>query len=899
MHQNTNSRMKRVLLLLSLLLVTLSSAQTVPYTKFTLSNGMTFILHEDHSAPKVVVNTWFHVGSKDEPEHRSGFAHLFEHLMFMGTKRAPGSAFDKIMEAAGGWNNASTTSDRTNYYDVGTSSLLPTFLWLEADRIEDLGNMMTKEKVDLQRQVVLNERRETENSPYGKAGIKLAELMYPVGHPYHFDTIGLPEDLNAATVQDVKNFFATYYVPNNATMVIAGDFDSAKVKPVIEKLFGTLPRRDDPIHRDAPQPKNDSTTRLTMVDQVQYPQIVLAWHSPANYAPGDAEMDLASYVLSSGISSRLYQKLIYQDKIATDANAAQYSQKLGSQFLVTITAQAGVSLAQLEKEAREVLAEFVQNGPTAEELQRQVAQLETAHLNQLQSIDNIADQMNGYDYYFGEPDSFKRDLDRYRNATPESVKAAAASVLGSEPKVVMTILPAQAKPAKNPRDTQPPIGKDTAWSPTSPTTMTLSNGIKVFYWQRPTLPLMSLTTQIKYGTNVDAPSKAGLADLTTEMLDQGANGLSATQFEQALDQLGASFGASASQEATTVSLASTEGNFGKALALYADALIRPTFDQQEWQRIHQLHLDGLQQALDDPGTVARRVAGLQFFGANNPYGMPVSGTVKTVASITLDDVKAEHANVYQPAFSVIFAAGSMAPDALKAELDKTLGTWTSTSPVPAVANISAPAPKPMRVVLVEKPGAVQTVIRFIMPAPNGRDPRQLKYEAIGTLFGGAFTSRLNANLREAKGYTYGVGAGYNMMPSLGYMVAAADVRTNVTGASLKEFLKEFAKIRTGDITAVEVGKARGLMRTGLIDGATSLAGVTSTAAYMYQLGRPYTDLGKDLQTIAAMTPQQLNALVKGAIPLENAVLVLVGDKAQILAQLKGLGLPTPMVVKAE
>ncbi len=891
--------MKRALLLLAVALAVLTQAQTVPYTKFTLGNGMTFILHEDHSVPIVVVNTWFHVGSKDEPEHRSGFAHLFEHLMFMGTFRAPNGVFDKLMEAGGGDNNASTTQDRTNFYDYGPSNLLPTLLWLEADRLEDLGKAMDQHKVNLQRQVVLNERRQTENSPYGNSSIKLPELMYPVGHPYHFATIGLPVDLNAATVQDVKDFFATYYVPNNATMVIAGDFDSKAIRPMIDKWFGTRPRRDDPVHRSAPQPEMVGQTRLTMVDQVQYPRITMAWHSPPAFQPGDAEMDLTADVLSNGISSRLYQKLIYQDKLATDVSANEDSEKLGSIFTISVTAKDGVPLSKIEKETNEVVADYIDKGPTAEELQRQVAQIEFSKLNALQSMEDLADTMNEYDYYFGNPDSFKADLDRYRNATPASVRQIAQGILAQQAPVVLTVVPASAPTQDKPRDVKPSLGKAATWTPPAPVEMTLANGVKAFYWQRPALPLMAITTLLRRGSDLDPAGKSGVADLTTEMLSQGAGGLSATDFSNALDQLGASFSASAGVENTGVSLSCTQANFSKALGLYTDALIRPNFDPKEWDRVKQLHIEGLQQALDDPATVGQRMAAIEYFGSANAYGRPADGTLASVPAVTLDDVKAEHAAVYQPGDAVVFAAGSMSPDSFKGELDATLGKWVGSGSVPAAPAISSPAAKPLRVYVVDKPGAVQTVVRFVLPAPTAHDARRIRLEAIGSLFGGTFTSRLNANLRENKGYTYGAGASYSLDPSVGYFVAGADVRTNVTGASLTEFLKEFASVRTGNITADEVLKSVGAMRTERVQSASTVAGLVGTAASLYEDGRSYTDLGKDFAEISGLTPASLNAIVKGALPLENGVLILVGDKGAILAQLQGLGLPAPVFVKAE
>ncbi len=893
--------MKRLLLLLVALAPALLFAQSVAYTKFTLDNGMTFILHEDHTVPEVYVDTWFHVGSKDEPEHRSGFAHLFEHLMFMGTFRVPKSQFDTIMESAGGFNNAETEWDRTDYYDFGPASSLPTLLWLEADRLEHLGKAMTKEKVDLQRQVVLNERHETENSPYGNAGIKLPELMYPVGHPYHFDPIGLPEDLNAATVSDVKNFFATYYVPNNATMAIVGDFDSKKIRPLIDKLFGTLPRQNDPIHRSAPPIPDNGTTRVTYVDQVQFPRITMAWHSPAIFHQGDAELDLASAVLSNGISSRLYQKLIYQDKLATDVSASQTSYKLGSQFIIQITAAQGVPLDQLEKETREVLSDFAKNGPTQEELQRQIAQLEYSQVSRLQSLFQIAEAMQQYDYYLGNPDSFAADLDRYRGATTESVRAASERVIGHDPAVVMTVVPKQDEPKVNPRATRPKDFGVAQWTPPAPKKFQLSNGVNVVYWERPQLPLMSMTAVLSLGSEVDPQGKEGASDLTAAMLDQGAGGKSATEFSDALDSIGASFGAGAAVEDTTVSISSTEENFGKAVSLFTDAMLHPNFDAKEWDRIKKLHLEGIQEALDDPSTVAQRIGTLEYFGANHPYGRIGGGTLASVEKITLDDIKSMHEETYQPGGTTIFAAGSMHSDDLKSLLEKNLGGWKQTrvyikSPKPTYVD---PPRKPLRVYLVEKPQAVQTSIMFLMPAPHSSDPKRLKLEAIGTILGGTFTSRLNHNLREEKGYTYGVYGSYTLAPSAGVLTAFSAVRANVTGASLKEFLKEFASIRTGNITEAEAKTARETMRSARIDTALRIGSLLAQAVDMHVNGHEFVELGAELKAISAMKAADLNAIVKASVPEENSVLILVGDKAQILAQLKGLGLPTPVVVKAQ
>jgi predicted Zn-dependent peptidase len=876
-----------------------SLAQSVKYEKYTLPNGMKVILHEDHSVPVVAVNIWYHVGSKDEQPRRTGFAHLFEHLMFMGTERVPTGQFDQLMETGGGSNNASTWNDRTNYYSVGPSNQLPLLLWLDADRLEDLGRTMDQKKLDLQRDVVRNERRESENSPYGKADIKLDELLFPVGHPYHHSVIGSHEDLQAATVQDVKDFFATYYVPNNASLVVAGDFNPAEAKPLIAKWFGTLPRRDEPVHLTAPPVKLDGVTRLTMVDQVQAPRVTFAWHSPAAYKPGDAEMNLVSAVLTSGINSRLYQRLVYKEPLATDVSAYQDSRMLGSVFVINVIGAPDADLAKIEAAVNEVLADFVKGGPTTDELKRQTAQLEFGTLSSLQSIEGKADRLNEFEFFLGEPNSFERVLNSYRQATPRSVQRVAAAVLKPGEKVVLTVIPESEQPPQNPRNEKPVDSAPAAWTPQAPTEFTLSNGIKVQYWNRPELPLMSLAMFFSGGADEDAPGDAGASNLAADMLDEGAGKRSATEFEQALDLLGARFAAGEAIDFSSASLSSTAANFEPALDLFADALIRPRFDPKEWDRVKRLHIEGLQQALDDPTTVATRVALKGLFGGVHPYGTPTTGTIATAQSLTLDKVKAAYERNFQPNRATLFVAGSLSESQVKQLLAAKLGSWKSSKPAPKEPEYPMIKPGPMRVLIVDKPQAPQTVVRFIMFGPKASDPERLQYDAFGTVLGGTFTSRLNANLREDKGYSYGVRSTYSMDPQAGFLTARGAVRTDVTGASLKEFLKEFEAISKGNITEDEARKARSSMRTDMVSSASSLGGMLGLAMTQYRAGRPFSALGQDLTVLNGLTAAQVNAIAGHALQLQNGVLVLVGDKDEILKQLEGLGLPKPEIVTAE
>jgi predicted Zn-dependent peptidase len=421
----------------------------VPFTKTQLPNGLTVIFHEDHTLPLVAVNTMVRVGSRFEEHGRTGFAHLFEHLMFMGTARAPTKMFDAWMEAAGGSNNAWTSEDRTDYFDVGPANTLPLLLWLEADRFSSIGREMTQQKLDAQRDVVRNERRQTtENRPYGKAEIHLPELAYPAGHPYHHPVIGSHEDLQAATVDDVKGFFAKWYVPKNSSLVVAGDFDPVKTKAEIERLFGWIPSPEVTQVPPPPAPKLTSVVRETMQDDVKLPKIIMAWHSPARFAPGDAELDLASSILQEGKASRLYKALIYDNPLAQDVRAEQRSQDLSSLFVIEVIAQPGVALDKLEAAVDAEVAKLAAAPPSVEELRRAQNQFETGFVSRLQSVQERATMLNTYQMAVGDPGYADKDLARYRAATPAQVQATVKATLDPNARVIIRVVPKDSAPAQ-------------------------------------------------------------------------------------------------------------------------------------------------------------------------------------------------------------------------------------------------------------------------------------------------------------------------------------------------------------------------------------------------------------------------------------------------------------------
>ncbi len=427
------------------------SAVAIPYVRHALPNGLTVLLHEDHTSPLVVVNVNVQVGSRDEKLKRTGFAHLFEHLIFMGTERVPEKMFDAWMEKEGGSNNAWTSQDRTDYYDVGPSHILPLLLWMEADRASELGRQITQDKLDTQRDVVKNERRQqVENQPYGKAELVLPELLYPAGHPYHHPVIGSHEDLEAASVADVRAFFAENYVSANSSLVVAGDFDPKTAMPLVEKYFGAIPAAKAPARAAAPPPvKLDGEKRQTLEDNVSLPKVIMAWHSPAHFSPGDAELDLFAAVLTSGKASRLYQPLVYEKQLAQSVQAYQSSQSQGSYFTIEAIARPGVSLDDLEKELDAELAKVRGVPVRPDELERARISYETSFVSRVQGLATRASMLNGYFAERGDPGYIQADLDRYLKATPAELMRYADQTLDPKARVVVRILP-KAQPARQP-----------------------------------------------------------------------------------------------------------------------------------------------------------------------------------------------------------------------------------------------------------------------------------------------------------------------------------------------------------------------------------------------------------------------------------------------------------------
>jgi len=874
--------------------------QNMACEKYQLDNGMTVILHEDHTLPVASVNIWYRVGSQDEPPGRCGFAHLFEHLMFMGTKRVPGNQFDVLMETGGGANNASTDFHRTNYFSWGPSKLLPTLLWLDADRLEDMALMMNDEKLGKQRDVVRNELRQVvENAPYGKSGEAIYRLLYPPGHPMHLGVIGSHEDLIAATVPNVQDFFATFYTPNNASLVVAGDFDPAQIKPLIEGLFGTLPRGGEAPRRAIPASTLDHVERFTMIDKVQLPKIIMAWPSTPAFQEGDAELDLAARILAAGNASRLYQRLVVTDRSCVDVSASQNSFPVGSFFSIEAYCTPEADLNAVEAAIDEEIARLSSTPAASAEVQRNVNAVELGVLASLQSIEAKADQLNEYQYYLGDPNGLERDLNRYRSATPAEITRVTATTLLPGARAIIRVLPEEPDRTPSPRDTRPKEAPAATFAIPAPTSFTLDNGLPVMLWPRNDLPLVAATLLVSGVGPLDPAAHPGLTALTASMLTEGAGALDSAAYASELQSLGASVRASAGEETFELSLLGLKRTFDRSARLFADAVQKPTLAPSDFDRIKVLTIEGLEQENDEPRIIARKVAMKAMLNDAHPYAVASSGTPESVEAITLDTVKSRAATLATLQGAILLISGNLTEAEVKSTFNPLFASPRPATPAPASTDFSIPPAKAKRLIIVDRPGATQTMILLAMPGVSYEDPRRIQLDMLNTIFGGSFTSRLNQNLREDHGYTYGARSTFSMEPSVGFFTAGASVQAEATGPALAEFVKEFDRIRAGDITADEAAKARETVRNDAVRAFSAVSGVLEAAAPLIASGLPFETLSRDFASMNRGDAKGLNTLAAQAVPFDRAVIVLVGDRAVITAQLNDLPLPKPEFMTPE
>ena len=887
------------------------------FEKYKLENGLEVILSEDHRLPLVAVNLWYHVGPANELPGRTGFAHLFEHMMFEGSKHVPGSTHFHSLEAAGASDiNGTTDFDRTNYFETLPSNQLELALWLESDRMGYLPDQLDQANLSNQQDVVRNERRQSlENAPYGVVEEALFHQIFPKEHPYYGQVIGSHADIQSAKLEDVRKFFKLYYAPNNASLAIVGDFDPDKARELVEKYFGPLKRGEDVPKIKAHTPPVAAERRAIVQDNVQLPRVYVAWLTSPIFKPGDAEADLTASILGGGKSSRLYKKLVYEKQIALDVTANQQSLILGSVFEIQATAKPGVKPEDLEKAIHSELEAFRAGGPTAAELARARNVIESRIIEGLETLGGfggVADRLNSYNHYLGTPDFLAAEIARYENASMESVQTFAKGQLGTNQRVVVYGVPGKqdlgaeipTPKAEQKGTTQgggEPVNAEAAWrkdqpkpGPASalhlpvPAQFKLSNGLTVLFSERPGLPVVAASLVLRAGSGANPVDRPGLASMTARMLQQGTTMRSAPQIADRAADLGATLASRSSTDNSLVSTHSLLRSFPDALELLADVALHPSFPQAEIERVRSERLAALVQEKDEPFSVALRVADAALYGAHHTYGFPDSGTADSIKTISRDDLLRFWQQNYSPNDAAVIVTGNIKVTALKPLLEKAFGEWKagkSTAPVNG-----SPETTDARLIVVDRPGAPQTTLVCFSLGTARSTPDYAPLEVMNTDLGGLFSSRINMNLREQHGYTYGAGSFFQYHRAAGPFVVYSDVRTDVTAPATSEVFNELRRMRETLMTPAELSLSKDSIARSLPGRFERGTEAAASFAELFTYDLPLDYYASLPDRINAVTAEKAQAVAQKYILPEKMIVLAVGDRAKIEEELKKLNL---------
>jgi len=892
---------------------------TIAFEKTVLPNGLQVILVEDHRLPIVAVNIWYHVGPANEAPGLTGFAHLFEHMMFAQTRHIPRGMADRLMEGAGATDsNGGTGYDQTSYYDTVPSNQLELALWVHADRMGYLLDVLDQKALSNQQDVVRNERRQTvEEEPYGLVQEALAHALFPKGHPYYASIIGSHADIQSAKLDDVRQFFARYYGPNNASIVIAGDIDKARTLALVERYFGSL-RRSPPVAKpNVTTPPITSERRVVVHDRVELPRVFMGWLTPPAYQPGDAELAVAAEILGGGKSSRLYKKLVYERQIAQDVDASQQSLGLTSTFVIDVTARPGIEARELEAAIDAELATLREQGPTQREVERARNSLETALLSTIEKLggDGLADQLNHYNQYTGDPGYLAKDIERMRRITPGDVQRAVQAYLRQQARAVVTGVPGKpviidprvakargpAKAGSNKPAAVDAINTPEPWRAQKPKpgpaprftlpqgeAFRLANGLTVIHHHKPGVPLVSAELVVRSGSAANPDDLPGLAGFTAQMLEEGTATRSAPQIADEIAQLGAFLDTGSGADASTVSLLSLRANFAQALDVLADIVQRPAFPIAEVERQRADRIGELIQQRDEPEAVAAVAALGALYGSGHPKGYGQLGTEPAIRAVTRDDLVAFWRRHYVPENAALVVSGDIARSELKALAEARFGSWPrAEAPAGSPGN---PAGTRARLVVVDQPDAVQTALRVasIGVARDSADFAAL--QVMNGALGGMFSSRLNNNLRETKGYTYGIHSHFRYDRTPGPFIIAGSVQQDATGASVREIFREVNAMRDAPLSPAELGAARDAQVLSLPGAFETNADIGASLAEIFVYGLPLDYYARLPAQLNAVTAAQVQAAARTHLVPERMKVVAVGDRKRILPQLQPLGL---------
>lgn len=902
-----------------------AGAQTIDiaYQEFTLPNGLRVIVHTDRKAPIVAVNIWYHVGSKDETPGRTGFAHLFEHLMFQGSENYRDEFFGPFERVGATDQNGTTNTDRTNYFQNVPTTALDMALWMESDRMGHFLGAVDQALLDEQRGVVQNEKRQGENQPYGVLREPLSKALFPKGHPYSWTTIGSMNDLNAASLEDVKTWFRRAYGPNNAVLVLAGDIDLATAKEKAAKYFGDIPAAPDfkqPAVDVAPL-KADS--RLVLTDKVPQVSWNRFWNVAQNGAPEEDDLDLFAQVLGGSGSSRLDRRLVHKEKLVDNISASYFGAQLAGRFSVSAAIKQGVDPKKVEAIIDEELKKLLAEGPTQEELDQAKVAIRSSFVRQIERIGGFggkADVLAACAVYQNNPGCFRKSLNNIEKATVASVKAAGNKWLNNG-SLFAIVEPGERKPAAEEpsvaRTAAPAIGVANKKFKTLPAGVdrslgvpktesfpdlsfpalqraTLSNGLNVVLASRPGIPVVQMNMLFGGGFSTDAGKKLGTASFATTMLSQGAGEYDALAFAAKQESLGANIGSGAGLDGASASLSAIKEKLEPSLALYAEMLRKPRFEAKEIERVRAQWLATIKQEKVQPQGVVNRVLPGLMYGAGHPYAVPSSGTgtEADIAALSRDDLLAYHNAYIRPDGATLVVTGDTTLAEIVPLLEKHLGDWKGTGAKPANPAVATVLlPKKPRVFLIDQPGSVQANIFAGQLVSSSRDPNIVDLDVANGVFGGTFTSRLNMNLRENKRWSYGARSGLQNAQGPRPWVASAGVQIDKTAESMAEMDREIREFASGKNPAKsdELAKIQNSFTLRLPGSLETNSALSASIADILRYDRPDNYVLQRSTRIKSITLDDVQRAAAGIQP-DALTWVVVGDLSKIKDKIAALNI---------
>jgi zinc protease len=907
---------------------------SINYEKFTLENGLDVILHTDKSDPIVSVAIQYHVGSNRETPGHTGFAHLFEHMMFQQSENVGQDQFFKKIQSAGGTLNGGTSSDGTVYYEIVPKNALELALWLESDRMGYLINTVTQSAFANQQNVVQNEKRQmVDNRPYGHNSYVLDKNLYPAGHPYSWQVIGEMEDLFNATVEDVKEFHSKFYGPNNATLVVAGDINPEEALALVKKYFGEIPGGAKMQDLEPMRVTLSETKKLYHEDNfAKTPRFTMAWPTVEQYTKDAYALDFLAELLSSGKKAPMYRVLVKDKKLTSRTSAYNDARELAGSFEVTINANADISLADVEDAIFESMELFEKEGITENDMERIKAGLETQFYNSISSVLGKGFQMARYNEYAGSPSFIEQDIANIQAVTIDDVTHVYETYIKDKPYVATSFVPKgnldlvatnsvkadvveesitdatevaqevsgeeeviEKTPSSFDRSVEPAIGPDPVVVPPEIWSDQLSDGIKIYGINYNEVPLVNYSLVIKGGHLLDQPELSGTANLLASMMTEGTATKTPEELEEAIDMLGARIRVNGDEQSITISVNTLARNFESTVALVEEILLEPRWDEEQFELAKSSVINTHKRNKANPNYLAYNTFNTLVFGEGNMLAIPSNGTIETIEAITLDDLKAYYEANFSPSLSSLHVVGDVSPEAVKAAFKGINSRWETRDV--AFPEFDIPEnPSSPAIYFVDVPGAKQSVIQIGNLSPVRSDP---DYDAIQTMnykLGGSFSGFLNLILREEKGFTYGARSQFDGNNLYGTFQASSSVRSNATLESMEIFAGEMAKYREGiseedlAFTKDALVKANALQ----FENMRSLQQMLESIS-MYDL--PFDYIARQQEVTKSMTLEEHKALAQKYILPKNMYYVVVGDAATQLKPLANLGFGDPILVE--